>query len=242
MVINFHSLIFLGYYSSEDMDESSPNKQANSSSNPTNANADYYVNIISNKTSSSSLMGVLEKQFTCGSEKGTLYDDFLDPYFKWIDLFSYAIIPFFTMAICTFLIVRVLFLSNKRLNKKKKPNAGSKAPAAAKNNENSAGSDVAKALIATKQQQQPKKPKANKAKHLTYTLIALNCLFFALVSPLVIVLIFVDVSQASHKILINIVYLLAYSNHSINFILYWISSPPFRESLIKIYMRIKQVF
>lgn len=189
--INFHSLIFMGYEDPIDLDR------------PSLTTALDYLNRNSTRTT-----------FMCASKKGNLYDKFLDPVFKWIDLLSYAIIPFIIMAICTFLITRVLFLSNKRLNRNKKQN---------------------KSLL--------KKPnhKTNKAKHLTYTLITLNCLFFCLVSPLLTVLLILNGKETVgiNKIVINIVYLLAYSNHSFNFILYGFSSPPFRELCIKLF-RIKK--
>ena len=82
--------------------------------------------------------------------------------------------------------------------------------------------------------------RASKAKHLTYTLIILNCLFFCLVGPLLIVLVtYSDQMIANNKILLNIVYLLAYANHTFNFVLYGFSSPPFRTELFRI-LRINQ--
>ncbi|RMZ94559.1 FMRFamide receptor-like, partial [Brachionus plicatilis] len=193
-VINFHNLIFMGH--------TEPTEIANAS---LASGLDYL---------SQNLTKSLLTSCICGSKKDTLYDKFLDPVFKWVDLLSYAIIPFIIMAICTFLITRVLFLSNKRLNRNKKQS---------------------KSLL--------KKPnhKSNKAKHLTYTLITLNCLFFCLVSPLLAVLIILKGKETDgrNKIVINIVYLLAYSNHSFNFVLYGFSSPPFRELCIKLF-RIKK--
>jgi hypothetical protein len=54
---------------------------------------------------------------TCDAEKDSLYDYFINPYFQWLDLIFYAILPFITMAICSFFIIRVMFASNKRLKK-----------------------------------------------------------------------------------------------------------------------------
>lgn len=45
-----------------------------------------------------------------------MYDDFINPYGELVDLHFYVIIPFIIMAICSFLIIRVLFISNKRLS------------------------------------------------------------------------------------------------------------------------------
>jgi hypothetical protein len=161
----------------------------------------------------------------CQSVNGTWYDQFLDPYFRWIDLLAYAIIPFLIMAICTFMITRVLFLSNKRLNKNKSKRSSSTAAA-------TTGSGGGAGATVTLLQKKQTNVRANKAKHLTYTLIVLNCLFFCLVSPLVIILIYDQ--QFPYRIVINIVYSLAYSNHSFNFVLYGVSSPPFRETLFNL--------
>lgn len=207
-------------------------------------------------------------QVLCESQKGTIYDHFLDPYFKWIDLLAYAIIPFIIMLICTFLIVRVLFRSNRRLNKTTKP---PNRAAATANNHNEKTKEKPLPLGASSVKLPPldsaskhllnnsstsacvnvkppptvNKPisssaavaasRSSKAKHLTYTLIILNCLFFCLVGPLLIVLCTMnDHLLENNKLLINIVYLLAYSNHSFNFVLYGASSPPFRNELFKI--------
>lgn len=193
-VINFHSLIFIGYEVQSEALETNLTSGMN------------YLNPNITKDSLDTLI--------CGSQKDSLYEKFFNTFFNWIDLLSYAIIPFIIMAICTFLITRVLFLTNKRLNRNKKKN---------------------KSLLKTTNH------KTNKAKHLTYTLITLNCLFFCLVSPLLTVLIFLNGKETdgNNKIVINIVYLLAYSNHSFNFILYGFSSPPFRELSLKL-LRIKK--
>lgn len=225
-MVNFHNLIFLGFH------------QVPTALSVVNNT------IVRNETSHRIV------EVVCASELGTLYDTFLDPYFKWIDLFFYAIIPFSIMGACTFFIVRVLFLSNRRLNQKKgvhqKTLTSSTNTTLNKNgnnnnnqnNEATATNDSAikKSLInncATKKTI-PTSARTNKAKHLTYTLIALNCVFFFLVSPLVITLIFFD-SPSLYKILINIVYLMSYSNHAINFILYYISSPPYRDAFNKMF-------
>lgn len=218
-LINFHSLIFLGY-------ESTPSQPILSVNATTNAD---YNNLFLN-TSTSNKQQTLLLTIVCASKKDTLYDTFMESYFKWIDLLSYAIIPFFTMGVCTFLIVRVLFLSNRRLNTNKRTSVNVNA-AARRPSEVNTGASL---LPANKK---PTNTRANKAKHLTYTLITLNCLFFCLVSPLVIVLIVLTGKETEglNKILINIVYLLAYSNHSFNFVLYGFSSPPFRQSLFTLF-------
>jgi hypothetical protein len=232
-IINMHSLFFLGYYtnnSGRNETQLFDNTSFSSSDNLNMAGADS------------------QEQFSCATKVGTAYDLFTDPYFRWIDLFAYAIIPFFTMAICTFLIIRVLFRSHRRLNKNKpaaKTNVSS-SPLVSNKRNSPGGSEteletlrtsVVVAIPNSKDQpyqqtsslslsgnssvakKAPLKPavnqRANKAKHLTYTLVTINCLFFCMVSPLVITLIVFEGNEGENtKILINFVYLLAYSNHS----------------------------
>jgi hypothetical protein len=236
-LVNFHNLAFLGFH----VPATTP------TTTPTTTNVTKITDVSNNNVTSSRTHLV---EVVCASELGTLYDTFLDPYFKWIDLFFYAIIPFTIMGACTFFIVRVLFLSNRRLNQKKnvhhnRTDSTNTAPDTNGNNKNenkakggATDAPPAKAPLikngGTTKKSISTNARANKAKHLTYTLIALNCVFFFLVSPLVITLIFFD-SPSLYKILINIVYLMSYSNHAINFILYYFSSPPYRDACNKMF-------
>lgn len=244
--INFHNLLFLGYY-----DTTTPSDEEKLSNGV--SNLDYVNSHTNNNKSNTHHAGLIE--YRCESKNGTAYDKFLDPTFKWIDLLAYAIIPFITMAICTILIVRVLFRSNRRLNKGRHATGSSTTTGDSK--KSAATGPPAAAAVAVNDKTTSSKPllnpntntnnttkktnaatnatnnRANRAKHLTYTLIALNCLFFCLVSPLVIVLVFLK-DNTTKKLLLNIVYLMAYINHAINFILYGFSSPPFRNELFTI--------
>lgn len=101
ILINFHSMFFFGYTSSF--------RDGTTSNEENGTNTDYVS--LHNRTTNKYFVQVI-----CESKKDSTYDRFLDPYFKWIDLLAYAIIPFIIMLICTFLIVRVLFRSNRRLN------------------------------------------------------------------------------------------------------------------------------
>lgn len=82
----------------------------------------------------------------------------------------------------------------------------------------------------------PLQGRLNKTLHLTYTLISINALFFCLVSPLVILSIIVKGKEdiREYKFIFNIVYLLAYANHSFNFVFYGLSSPPYRECIFEL--------
>ncbi len=237
IIINFHNLLFLGHL-----------KQVHNSTNSV--------------------------QFECASKEGTLYEKFMDPYFEWVDLICYSLLPFVIMAVCSFLIIKVLFRSAKRLNKNKShisKNKISKKASSSKSKPesheinllskekptNSIRTNPSQIPTASSSYLAPSSPlttttpttnhqimsksfsKNNKTRHLSYTLITLNVIFFILISPLVIVRIIIkegDMNEAS-KIIINTVYLLAYSNHSLNFFLYGFSSPPFRNGVIQLFTR-----
>jgi hypothetical protein len=133
--------------------------------------------------------------------------------FEWVDLIMYSILPFTIMLICSFLIIKALYESAKRLNRLKKQQKDKESI------ENLTILNNNKTSVTNRQ----------KHKHLSYTLITLNFIFFILISPLVIVLVISKNITDESKILLNTVYLLAYSNHSLNFFLYAFSSPPFRH-------------
>lgn len=151
-----------------------------------------------------------------------MYDNFLEPYFEWIDLIFYAIFPFIVMVLCTIFIVKVLYKSNRHAEKTKRLSVISLE-------RTSLSCDKSKALISIKK-------RANRKKNVTYTLILLNMLFICLVAPLVISLAFLSGVEniKQNKILLNTVYLLAYSNHCFNFVFYGISSPPYRKRVLSI--------
>jgi hypothetical protein len=260
-IINFHYLCFLGY------DEESDKMLLNDANNYDN----YSSSII----------------FHCGSKPDTLYDRYFDPYNQWLDLLFYAFLPFIIMTVCTFFIIRVLFITNKRfknhlsgrrnatiktttsslLNNLNNTASGTSRP----NRSFDASACVINAVDARKESYtvmldevcnidnskdvrrfstvyfkkklferrlSPTSARLSKTLHLTYTLISINALFFCLVSPLILVMIFVN-DIKNNQILFNVVYLLAYSNHSFNFIFYGLSSPPYREAFKGIFMSFK---
>ena len=201
--------------------------------------------------------------FYCASDLGTPYDIFQDTIFKWIDLLSYAILPFFTMTVCTALIIRVLVRSNKRLtskpahsssligannNNKQMPSdpaigkllSVATAHAVALTNINGAGGGGGSGSVNGKVQvaksMAANRARTNKAKHLSYTLLTLNIVFICLVGPLVIARLVLDSSSTPlNKMLNNVVYLLSNANHALNFVMYACSLPPYRESLVRLF-------
>lgn len=229
MIINSHYLIFLGHEKTE-----------------------------SNNTFS----------FECASSKNSTYEHFME-LFEWVDLVMYSILPFIIMTFCSFLIIRVLFNSAKRLNRSKvkynnnyDTNKKSKSEATITQKDKTSNlsenmpilnntittitttTTTTTTILKIPEIKNIKKNVSNKHKHkhLSYTLITLNFIFFVLISPLVIVLVIMKNNKLSDesKILVNTVYLLAYSNHSLNFFLYGFSSPPFREEVFHLMPFIKK--
>lgn len=201
-LVNFHTLILLGSYDQIHY---------NNSTELTNTSQTHRVSYF---------------RFSCSSKNGSIYDRFLEPYFEWIDLFCYAIIPFTIMVICTFFIVKVLFVADKSYNKTKRLSNVSLDPSLMTNGPlTMANINGNKKCMATKTKN------SNRKKNISYMLILLNFLFFTLVSPLLFVLVFLSGIEnvREFKILINFVYILAYSNHCLNFVFYGISSPPYRK-------------
>jgi hypothetical protein len=254
VLINFHTLLFLGF---KDNDVTSDFLSSSTSSSSTEI-----LSVLVTSNTSSIIHSNNPNIFHCASKDGTLYDKFLDPYFEWIDLIFYAFLPFITMAVCTYLIIRMLVISNKRINKginrntsalmSNKANSNMTTSPILSNNQNvNPNSNTTSNENETEKQQQQlhsnrrshrnldkrTNNRVNKTIHLTYTLVSINALFFCLVSPLVIVNIMMKGKQSvlQNKILINIVYLLAYSNHSFNFIFYGLSSPPYRNAVKKLF-------
>jgi hypothetical protein len=94
-IIDAHYMMFLGYH--------------NELTNDDNSTTFNYTNIL-NQTSNLKQINLTKSSnavVTCGSKPKTLYDSFISPYFEWIDLACYAIIPFVLMMICTGLILRL---------------------------------------------------------------------------------------------------------------------------------------
>lgn len=229
-LFNFHNLVFLGYE-----DES--------------------TEIIHNRT-------ITKTQVNCAPIESSWYEYFVDPYYQWIDLILYAILPFIIMAICSFFIIRVLVLSNKRMAKNLSHKSSNliliKNQKSTTTGQSGGGTDGEQTGESYSNNGEKKKSKTkllfqrtstqtslavnsananqrlNRTLHLTYTLISINTLFFCLVSPLAFVYIMVKGKESieNNKILINIVYLLAYSNHAFNFIFYGLSSPPYRDVIL----------
>ncbi|RNA10067.1 FMRFamide receptor-like [Brachionus plicatilis] len=212
VLINMHTLFFLGYHENYFL-------YFNSTIFMTNKTACY-----------------------CASLYGTNYDKFMNPYFQWLDLIFYAILPFIVMLLSTFFILRVIFMSNKRIESKLsrnsfaflRANGATETTSEDTRPKNTLGTRLRKSFIRDKANSgRNYNYRLNKTLHLTYTLVSINALFICLVGPLALVLIVIKGKEkvTENKLLFNILYILAYSNHSFNFIFYGLSSPPYRNAI-----------
>jgi hypothetical protein len=207
VLINCHSLFFLGTY--EYADENVGSLSNNSSITFPNSDTSKMILI-------------------CGTKEGTLYKNFLEPYFEYIDLLCYAILPFLVMFICTILIIKVMVTSNKKFVGAKSLSSVSKS--SSKNEENAGPTER---MLKFRQDRMRKKIK--RTKHITYTLLILNVLFLCLVSPLVLVIALSNSDSSENKILLNTVTILAYSNHCFNFIFYGLSCSSYRTAIMTLF-------
>ncbi|CAF0801448.1 unnamed protein product [Adineta steineri] len=138
----------------------------------------------------------------CVATKGSRYEFFWDHVWEWIDVCLYALIPFTVMSIGTFLIVYRVYYQQRRVR--------------TSGHSSQAGGPT------------------NKAKSLFYLLFTLNLLYFILVSPVVFVttILFRDQNEeVAYPRFKAIIYLMQYCNHSLNFIFYGITTPPYRRTL-----------
>lgn len=147
---------------------------------------------------------------------------------------SYAIVPFLVMVVCTFFIVKVVFKSynnQKRLSNVSIDFDMTNGASLLSGGGTAGGGKGRRSIQAIKN--------SHRKKNISYTLISLNVLFFALVSPLLFLLAFLSGAEniREYKFYIDIVYILAYSNHCLNFVFYGLSSPPYRKA-VKILLKI----
>jgi hypothetical protein len=236
VLINFHSLLFLG---SDAKLNSTVSPYLNSSIIVDNSTVKYQV---INKITDIDNM----RKFQCRSEKDSLYEKFIEPYFEWIDWLTYSLIPFIIMIICTFFILKAVFKSNSSTSKSNAMKFRHSVVKLTKQDQDnisrmSLNDDELKVnTVSCNSRSVLKKARAfNATKHLTYTLLTTNLFFFCLLNPLLVILMLKSSGdiKKTNKILLNSVYLLAYTNHSLNFIFYGISSPQYREYLIECFVK-----
>jgi len=141
----------------------------------------------------------------CEPLEGSRYAYVWDHVWEWIDVCLYAIIPFTVMSIGTFFIVYRVYYQQRRVFRSRRSNQNHSTNAV-----------------------------PNRAKSLFYLLFTLNILYFILVSPVVFVTTMLfrnPTEELAYPRLKSIIYLMQYGNHSLNFIFYGITSPPYRRTL-----------
>ncbi|CAF1114830.1 unnamed protein product [Rotaria sp. Silwood1] len=161
----------------------------------------FVSNLTTNKLTSKSKITMKK----CAPLKDSRYELFWDHVWEWVDVCLYALIPFTIMSIGTFFIVYRVYYQQRRVFRSRR-------------------SGVNNSLAAT----------PNKAKSLFYLLFTLNLLYFILVSPVVLVttILFRNPNEElAYPRLKAIIYLMQYCNHSLNFIFYGITTPPYRRTL-----------
>lgn len=162
------------------------------------------------------------------------YYEFLRNSWIWIDLFLYSYIPFVIMIVCTVLIIYRLF----KINRKLKVNLKKRNPVVKLND----SGDINLMLTQSTECRSMATPKpslaaeafrksSRKNSQIYKTLLTLNIFFFVLVTPLVLAN-SLDLLNESNQIFRDFVYILAYLNHTLNFVFYGFSCKIYRTILI----------
>jgi hypothetical protein len=165
---------------------------------------------ISNSTLNNETL--VTKQCHPSLNKQFYYNKFLATTWVWIDLFLYSYIPFVIMMVCTVLITYKLYKVNKNIGRSKMSN---------NNQQHQSISNQNQTFI---------KKRAKKTNQIYKLLILINVCFFVLVTPLVLSN-SLGILVIENKIILELVYILSYSNHCINFVFYGLSCKIYRTIL-----------
>lgn len=180
-----------------------------------------------------------------------VYTEFYTKAYHWIDLFLYSYIPFTIMIICTILIIYRLFQINKKLNlpspqaKEKKDTIyfsksevkSEKITDELNTEDNKTRYKLIKKSFKIKDIAKKRTKKNNQIYKL---LLTLNICFFVFVTPLVLsnTLGLLDYLRDTQILIFEIVYILAYLNHSINFLFYLLSCEIYRNIIFEFFKRL----
>jgi hypothetical protein len=152
------------------------------------------------------------------------YYHFFTSIWIWIDLGLYCYIPFLIMMTCTALIIHRLVKLNRAMKVHSKPI-------------DSCNKDKKKM---SKLNTEIAKRRARKNKQIYNLLLCLNLLFFVMVTPVVTLNSFGLLNDDSrNEVVVIIVYLLAYANHTFNFVFYGFSCKRYREIFIDLCLKYK---
>ena len=111
IVVNFHNLLFLGYRT-YDMEQTTGTGNSSDYDDPLNLT----LSAMALKKMTTLAPATTQFDTICVAKEDSLYQVFVDVYFQFIDLLSYALVPGLIMFVCSILIIRAVFLSNKRMH------------------------------------------------------------------------------------------------------------------------------
>lgn len=180
-----------------------------------------------------------------------IYSEFYIKVYHWIDLFLYSYIPFTIMIICTILIICRLFQINKQLNlpspRLRENKNGIYFPKNdAKNemekDETNKGDNKTRYKLIKKPAniKDIAKKRTKKNNQIYKLLLTLNICFFVFVTPLVLsnTLGLLNYLRDTHILAFEIVYILSYLNHSINFLFYLMSCEMYRTIVFEYFKKL----
>jgi hypothetical protein len=199
---------------------------------------------------------VIEGPLVCypSSEDKRFYYEFYTKMWPLFDLFVYSYIPFLIMIICTIIIIYHFVKIKRKLKKHfvkgtKLTNRRPKKTNTNNNNNNNANeSDIGDRrfrmtsfLVSVSNFKNKKRQKNEMIQRVTRRnnqtfklLLSINIIFFILVTPIVTCnSLGLLTEQSTSSTTLEIVYILAYLNHCLNFFLYGMSCKTFRDALVK---------
>ncbi len=180
--------------------------------------ADPYQNITENQTIN----------YICypTSETNVYYYNFYLIAWPWIDLILFSFLPFLIMTSSTIVIIYKLCNANKSLKKRCKSNEITNKCIDEENTK------ASKESIRNNLVLKEAKKRSKRNNQVYRLLLSLNILFFIFVTPIVLCN-HLKLLDLNHRIILESVYVLAYLNHCINFILYGLTCKLFKNILIE---------
>ncbi len=175
---------------------------------------DLYQNITDNSTSN----------YVCypSFETNAYYFFFYTVVWPWIDLFLYSYIPFTVMMTSTIVIIYKLYNANKNL--KYRSHEDTKEIGRKKTFKRKNGTKKSKCIV------EAAKRRKQRNSQVYRLLLSLNAMFFVLVTPIVFFN-SIKLINRNDETILELVYVLAYLNHCVNFVFYGFTCELFRITL-----------
>ena len=153
------------------------------------------------------------------------YFGFYTTIWPWIDLFLYSCLPFTVMMTSTTIIIYKLCSANKNLKQRYKLTEETTNVLKTQNE-----AKILKEKVENRYVIKAAQRRAKRNNQVYKLLLSLNILFFILVTPIVLCNYF-KLLNRKYEIILELVYVLAYLNHCINFVLYGLTCELFRTTL-----------